>query len=156
MRQFKGYSLIELLVTMFIMLMVISAVYLTYTSLLKGYKREGGIGGNIVSEQSALELIRRDIVLAGLGISADVTPLLMSGIDDNVTITFRTTQNPSSDKSFGYLVLRFDNNTNSWVVLADKRIDNTVNRIIVIDSTRKRWTLDNLTASKIPQSSPYP
>ena len=39
----KGFTLIELLVTVAIMLIVLSAVYMTYISVLKGYKKEAGI-----------------------------------------------------------------------------------------------------------------
>lgn len=159
MKNLKGYSLIELLITIVIMLIVLSAVYLTYISLLKGYKKESMVGSKIIEEQIALELIRKDITLAGLGIADNVSPVDISGSDDNKILTLYSTQSPSSDKTQGYLLLKFDNSTNRWILVdnnSDRRIDKTNNNIIVIDTNRKRWVKGVLTSGYIDQTSPYP
>lgn len=156
MKLYRGYSLIELLVTIAIMLIVLSAVYLTYISLLKGYKKEGSIGSKIMEEQIGLEIIRKDILLAGLGIEANISPVSISGTGDNITLNLLTTQMVSSDKLQGYLMLKFDNSTSKWSVLLDKRVDTTNNNVVVLDGNRKKWTTGTITSNAISQSTPYP
>lgn len=154
--KYKAYSLIELMVTLFIMLIVLSAVYLTYISMLKGYKRESAIGSKIIEEQISLEILRKDITLAGLGLSDNVTPINISGSGDNLTLSLYSTQSPSSDRTQGYIMLKFDNTTNSWIGLSDQRVDNTNNNLIVLDGYRKKWTKGTFSSGSIPQTPPYP
>ncbi|MCA1980628.1 MAG: prepilin-type N-terminal cleavage/methylation domain-containing protein [Calditerrivibrio sp.] len=154
--RYKAYSLIELLVTISIMLIVLSAVYLTYISMLKGYKRESAIGGKIIEEQIGIEILRKDITLAGLGLSDNTIPISISGSGDNITLTLYSTQSPSSDKTQGYIMLRFDNATNSWNNISDQRVDKTNNNLIVLDGYRKKWTKGTLSSGNISQTSPYP
>lgn len=154
--KYKGYSLIELIVTMSIMLIVLSAVYLTYISMLKGYKKESSIGSKIIEEQIGLEILRKDIALAGLGLSYNTTPINISGSGDNITLTLYSTQSPSSDITQGYVMLKFDNTTNSWLSILDRRVDTTNNNLIVLDGYRKFWVKGTLSSGSIPQTSIYP
>lgn|GEM_PF-3815959 len=149
----KGYSLIELLVTMAIMLIVLSAVYLTYISILKGYKKESATGSKIVEEQSGLEIVRKDISLAGLGLPSDISPVSISGAGDNITLNLYSTQNPSNNKTLGYLVLKYDNSSNDWSIVYDKREDTTNNNIVVVDGNRKFWVSGIINYGKIPQDN---
>ncbi|MCX8083495.1 MAG: PilW family protein [Calditerrivibrio sp.] len=141
------------------MLIVLSAVYLTYISLLKGYKKESMSGSKIIEEQIGVEILRKDISLAGLGLTDNTTPVALSGSGDNITLTLYSTQSPSSDKTQGLILLRFDNTTSKWVFVdnnSDRRVDKTNNNIVVVDGYRKKWTKGTLSSNQISQTSPFP
>ncbi|ADR18076.1 PilW family protein [Calditerrivibrio nitroreducens] len=136
----KGFTLIELLVTVAIMLIVLSAVYMTYISVLKGYKKEAGIGSKTIEEQIGLELIRKDILLAGIGIPITTQPISISGANDNYTLTLLMTNSASSDKTQGYVLMSYDSIGKKFNLIQDNRVDNTVNNIVVLGTDKQFYT----------------
>lgn len=144
MRKKNAFTLIELLVTMTIMLIVLSAVYLTYISTLKGYKRESVIGAKVTEEQIGIELMRKDFSLAGIGIPISTQPLFISGSNDNYTLTLRMTHSPSSEKTLGYILMGYNNTLKRFETVKDNRNDKTANDLIVLGTDKQRYTLGRL------------
>jgi type IV pilus assembly protein PilW len=124
MKKFNfAYSLLELLIVIFISALVSTAIYLTFISLFKGYKVQTRSGEKILEEVIALEVIRSDIANAGIGMPIDNASFVhsFSGSNDNITLTINSTLVKGADNTSGFVVLKFDNNTNEWSKIYDKR-----------------------------------
>lgn len=107
----KGFTLIELLIVIFIFGLVMTAVYLTFNSILKDSKStpkeiESQFEGIFMSE-----IIRKDIEHANYGlIEQNTLPLEY----DNGTLTIRSTINITNQKTIGWALA--DVNNGKWTL----------------------------------------
>lgn len=68
----KGFTLIELLVTMALLAIVIAAVVVSYSTVLKLQVQQGNIAKTNIEEGISLEILRKDIEMAGFGLPWDM------------------------------------------------------------------------------------
>lgn len=64
----KGYSIIEVLITLFIVSLILSAAYFTYVSIFKSMKGESESVELQMEKIVGLELLRLDLEHVGYGI----------------------------------------------------------------------------------------
>ncbi|MGA1846942.1 PulJ/GspJ family protein [Deferribacter abyssi] len=69
----KGLTLIELLIVLFLLAIILSAVYITFTTLLSDYRRETRSTEAELEKVVGLDIIRLDITHGGYGISDNET-----------------------------------------------------------------------------------
>lgn len=109
----RGATLVELLITIVISLVVLSAVYLTYIKLFKGFKT--GTVSQITELQKAAgsEIVRLDVEHAGFGIAYmdkdHYRPIEWSSA--NRTLTIRSTLNLTSQPTVGWALVNCNSGT---------------------------------------------
>jgi prepilin-type N-terminal cleavage/methylation domain-containing protein len=67
-RNEKGFSLVELMVTMVVFILVIAASSQIFTALLTQFKQQSKIGESNIEEMVGLDILRRDLAGAGFGL----------------------------------------------------------------------------------------
>ncbi len=147
----RGFTLVELLVTMFIIVLVLGASYITYINLLKGFKGESKEVESQIEKLVGLELIRLDLEHAGLGIGVDQIDLPIEW--DGTTLTIRSTINNANKKTFGWLMV--DCSSGSWPTdFLDTRGDTSNTNIVFLDASSK-FFVANSTSLACPDSGVY-
>jgi len=112
-KQKKGYSILEVLITLFIVSLILSAAYFTYVSIFKEMKEESESVELQIEKLVGLELLRLDLEHAGYGIGK---PLNIN--DDHYIVESKTVNNKKS------LIIRStlnntDNTTIGWVLCSN-------------------------------------
>jgi prepilin-type N-terminal cleavage/methylation domain-containing protein len=67
-RNEKGFSLVELMVTMVVFVLVIAASSQVFTALLTQFKQQSKIGESNIEGMVGLDILRRDLASAGFGL----------------------------------------------------------------------------------------
>ena len=149
----KGLTLIELLITLFLLAVILSAVYLTYITLLKDYRKESVSIEHEVERVIGLDIIRLDLTHAGFGISDNETSKVIECINcddsdpsDNELI-IRSTFNVTNTKTQNWIFVNADDNTTVGT------IDTTMNYVYI--DTDKKLLKDNSTWTNRPGSGKY-
>lgn len=117
----KGVTLIELLVTLVILSVTLSAVYLTYNSILVDFKQQTKVSETQIDKDLGLEILRLDLEHLGYGIAADTDNKSIEF--DGTTLTVRSTINSTSSDTFGFALVNCTSGTNS-----SYRIDEVVEK----------------------------
>lgn len=99
----KGVTLIELLITLVILGVTLSAVYLTYTSILTDFKRQTKLTETQIEKGLGLELLRLDLEHLGYGIASNTTDKAVEF--DGTTLTVRSTINSTNQNTFGFAIV---------------------------------------------------
>ncbi len=96
----RGFTLIEVLVVLAIVGIVLFAIFAVYKQVLFSYVRESSVAESNIEGVISLEMLRKDLEMAGFGIPASESPLSYDG----TTLTIRTTMLASKDetKCWGY------------------------------------------------------
>ena len=68
----KGFTLIELLIAISIFIVVIAIVLKSYSLILKSQLQQGNIAKTNIEEGIGLEILRKDIEMAGFGLPWDM------------------------------------------------------------------------------------
>ncbi len=99
MRQ-KGITLIELTIVLAILGIILTAILQVYLTILKSYKRETSISYTNIEKLISLELMRKDIEMAGFGVPKNIDPIGYNGslLTIRSTVLFKN----DSTKCFGY------------------------------------------------------
>ncbi len=147
----KGFTLVELLVTLFIIVLVLGASYITYINLLKGFKGETKEVESQIEKVVGLELLRLDIEHAGLGIGTDQADLPIQW--DSSTLTILSTLNNSNKATFGWLMVNCS--FGSWPADYIDTRENTSNTNIVFLDASTRYFVSNVTSLSCPGSGIY-
>ncbi len=71
-RQERGFSLVELMITIVIFIMVIAASSQVFTALLTQFKQQSKIGETDIEGAIGLDILRRDLAHAGFGLPGDL------------------------------------------------------------------------------------
>lgn len=101
----KGFTLIELIVTMMIMGFVLALTGPVYTRLLTGVKEET-VSSQVYHDLiNSLELIRLDIEHTGFGIARDETILPIAWNEGTQTLELRSTLNNTNQTTMGWALL---------------------------------------------------
>ncbi|WP_293447492.1 prepilin-type N-terminal cleavage/methylation domain-containing protein [Persephonella sp.] len=98
----RGFTIVELIVTLFIMMVLMGAVYFTYIKLLKGFKSESSKVETQIEKLVGVELIRLDLEHIGYGIAEDETSLIINWNSNNKTLTLRSTINNTRKETLGW------------------------------------------------------
>ncbi len=147
----KGFTLVELSVTLFIIVLVLGASYVTYINLLKGFKGESKQLETQIEKVIGLELLRLDIEHAGLGIGIDQPDLPLQW--DGSTLTIRSTLNNSSKATYGWIMVNCS--SGSWPsTYLDNREIKTNSNIVFLNATSKEF-IANLNSLSCPGSEIY-
>ena len=83
----QGMTLIELLVTMAILIIVLAAVFTSYLTVLKSHIQQSAIAQNNIEKAIALEILRKDIEMAGFGLPWNVNGTSYSEADSDSNYT---------------------------------------------------------------------
>ncbi len=129
----KGLTLVEILVTMVIILVILSAIYFTYDTILKGFKKETKSIESELQSVIGIELLRLDIEHAGYGLAKDLDnkPIELS----NNILDIRSTINNTNKETIGYVVVNCPDTTSSWKnhIISDEREDKSAKYINFLD-----------------------
>ncbi len=134
----KGFTITELLVTLFIVGVVLSAAYLTYIKLLKGFKSESEKISTQIESLIGLDILRLDLEHVGYGIPEDETAQIIYWDSTNKELILRTTLNNTNSKTRGYILAKCNGGT--LEITYDGREDKTNNPyVVVIDTENKKF-----------------
>jgi len=131
MKNNKGVTLIELLITMLILGITISAVYLTYISVLGDFKRQTKLTETQIEKGLGLEILRLDLEHLGYGIASNTNDKAIEY--DGTTLTIRSTINSTNQDTFGYAIVDCIAGNNS-----SYRLDQVIEKINDDNTTKKR------------------
>ena len=154
MRAKQGFTLVELLVTIVITLILLTAIYAAYLKLLKGFKLESASSKKQTEIFTGTELLRLDLEHAGFGISTNETSPVIEWNSANKTLVIRSTLNNTNKKTIGWALVDCSNGT-PYILTGN--IDNSA-EVVFLDSNKNFISTGNLTscpANKILLAFPY-
>lgn len=126
MKHIKGYTIVEILITLFIVSILLSASYFLYVNIFRGTKEESESTELQMEKVIGLEILRLDIEHLGYGIAKDATDKILEYDYNNKILTIRSTMNNTDKSSIGWVLCK--NGT-----LYDGRFDTSNKRIVYID-----------------------
>jgi prepilin-type N-terminal cleavage/methylation domain-containing protein len=137
----KGFTLIEILVALFITMIAISIGYFTYIKIMKGSLFQSSISSSQISTLSGTSLLQYDISMAGYGLPLGPSTVSFTESTNSTASNYNYTHLPASAYNIGqnsqtspqssYLVIRsaiadingasqkfavayYNTNTNNW------------------------------------------
>ena len=143
MKKEKGLSIVELIITIFIVLLVLSGAYFTYTNLLKGFKKETISIETEMEKLVGSEILRLDIEHAGYGVGMNETLFPLEWYNEsnieNRKLLIRSTLNNTNNKTFGWMLFRCPDGKTPLkdVIVIDNRFDKTNNDIVLINDKKE-------------------
>ena len=159
----QGMTLIELLVTMAILIIVLAAVLASYLTVLKSHVQQSAIAQSNIEKAISLEILRKDIEMAGFGLPWNVNGTSYNEADSNSTAI----PNPSSfndapsDPPRG-IVFSDNGNTNannSDVLVIKSSIANIDNEVAkkwgYAYYTSSQWSIKSLSSEEFDQGNYY-
>ncbi|WP_457621472.1 PulJ/GspJ family protein [Persephonella sp.] len=130
----KGYSLIEVLITLFIVSLILSAAYFTYVSIFKSMKGESESVELQMEKIVGLELLRLDLEHVGYGIGKPLTIgtdyLIIESINDGKELLIRSTLNNTNNSTIGWVLC--NNNAGNDPVLVELEAPN--DNLVFVDN----------------------
>ena len=133
----KGFSIIELLITIVIVALIMSAAYYTYTTIFRGMKEEGESTELQMEKVIGLELLRLDIEHAGYGVGNTTDKI----IEWNNGLIIRSTLNNSNQDTFGWVICREIAGSSSSI--KDERKNTSTNMVFIDALTGNYITVAN-------------
>jgi len=104
----KGFSLIEVLITIVIVLALLSGGLYVYSKFLKGFFSEGQTTEKYIEKLVALELMRLDLEHVGYGVGKNIDPdndyRIYDFDNDQRTLTIHSTLNNSDNTTIGWRI----------------------------------------------------
>ncbi len=144
----KGFTITELLVTLFIIGIVLSAAYITYIRLLKGFKSEKEKIASQIENLVGLEILRLDLEHIGYGIPKEETKKLIEW--DGSKLILRSTLNNTNKSTLGYLVGKC---TSSQInITYDGREDKTNNYVTILQDDKSFFDKGTISSNIINSS----
>lgn len=151
----KGLTIVELLVTMFILVLVLSVAHLTYTHLLKGFKSGSLEETTEIAQLVGIEILRLDLEHIGYGIPKDEDNKIIEVTETDLTkrwnsnekLIVRSSLNNTNEETRGWLFIEVDDTGNAQVISDGReKKSNSVN-IVLIDSETKNLIANNSACS---------
>ncbi len=139
----KGLSIVELIITMFIVFLVLTGAYFTYTNLLKGFKKETISIETEMEKLVGSEILRLDIEHAGYGIGLDEPLFPIEWADDtnlkNKALILRATLNNTNSKTFGWMLFKCPDRSSTLEesMIVDNRLDKTNKALVLLNDKRR-------------------
>ena len=122
----NGFSILELLITLVIVSLIMSAAYYTYTEIFRGMKEESESVELQMEKVIGTELLRLDAEHLGYGVGYDSTDKIVEWNGSELTI--RSTLNNTRQETFGWVLCA------DGTMVADERKDPTNNNIVYIST----------------------
>ncbi len=145
----KGLSIVELVITMFIVLLVLSGAYFTYTNLLKGFKQETISVETEIEKLVGTELLRLDLEHAGYGIGENEPYFPIEWYEDtsfgsydkyieSKELVIRATLNNTNKKTYGWILFKCSTTSVPLKdsIVVDNRLDKSNNAVVVLNDKK--------------------
>ncbi|WP_029523356.1 prepilin-type N-terminal cleavage/methylation domain-containing protein [Persephonella sp. KM09-Lau-8] len=127
-RNKKGFTIIEILVTLIIVALLLSAAYFTYIKIFGSYKEESESIEQQLEKVVGLELLRLDLEHIGYGVAYDATDKIIEWNNTQHILTIRSTLNNTNQSTFGWILCA------DGSLINDERKDTSNNNIVFIDT----------------------
>jgi type IV pilus assembly protein PilW len=127
-----GFTLIELMITMAIVVIIITAIFSTHLRILKGFKAQTKIAETQMQHTIGLELSRYDIEMTGYGLPYSVSVAYPEAASDT-----SYTPNPSSFNSNPPAAFSFSDDGNTNASNSDVLVIRSA--VANISETSKKW-----------------
>ena len=90
-----GMTLIELLITLVIVIVVLAAAFWSFAQLFQGFKSQTKVSESHISSLISIELLRKDIEMAGFGVPYNCTLSNSTGITFNEAVSTSSSSPPN-------------------------------------------------------------
>lgn len=130
----RGFSLVEALITLFIVSVLASAVYYTYTTLFRGTKASTESVELQIEKSIGLELLRLDLEHLGYGVARDATDKILDWDSDSKTLTIRSTINNTNESTIGWVLCV------NGIMSIDARKDTSNGNLVFIDTSTENYS----------------
>lgn len=127
-RNKKGFTIIEILVTLIIVALLLSAAYFTYIKIFGSYKEESESIEQQLEKVVGFELLRLDLEHIGYGVAYDATDKIIEWNNTQHILTIRSTLNNTNQSTFGWILCA------NGSLINDERKDTSNNNIVFIDT----------------------
>ena len=128
-----GFTLVELLVTLAVMLLVMGAIFTALQRVTRGTAHSMAATKLEMDRASNLALLRLDIMHAGYGVDKDEQPLTWNGS----TLSIRSTLNNLDTSTMGWVLVNCTSTSQGWSTNAtDQRQDKNTNSLVFLDPQR--------------------
>ena len=126
----QGFTLLELLVTMGILLIVLTAAYQSYIHLLRGFVAESSSAQAQMETVVNTNLLRLDIAHAGYGLAHDLNNRPVAWDNGNKTLDIRSTINNLDEETLGWVMC------NNGTMIQDNS-DPSLNTYVFLDRNER-------------------
>ena len=133
----RGFSILELLITIVIVALIMSAAYYTYTTIFRGMKEESESTELQMEKIIGLELLRLDLEHAGYGVGNTSDKI----IEWNNGLIIRSTLNNSNQDTFGWVICREISGSSNMI--RDERKKTSASMVFIDTSTGNYITVAN-------------
>ena len=149
----KGFTLIELLITMALLTVIIAAVLESYSTVLKTQLQQGNIAKTTIEEGISLEVLRKDIEMAGFGLPWDMNGIAYNEASNSSSYTPdpATFNDASSDPPRAFVI---SNNGNTSANNSDVLVIKS--SVASLNNVAQRWgfvSSDGVNITYTPLSS---
>ncbi len=143
MRREKGLSIVEFIITMFIVVFVLSGAYFTYTNLLKGFKKETISIETEMEKLVGTEILRLDFEHAGYGVGINELLFPIEWYNSSKLIErkviIRSTLNNTNNKTFGWMLFKCkDGQSFKDSIVIDNRYDKSNPNFVPINDKKEK------------------
>ena len=146
----KGFTIIEILVTLILVALLLSAAYFTYTKIFGSYKEESESVEQQLEKVVGLELLRLDLEHIGYGVAYDATDKIIDWDNTQHILTIRSTLNNTNQSTFGWILCSDGSLVADERKILDKNTNTKNNNIVLIDATTGLY--NSVTTSSICNS----
>ena len=153
----RGYTIVEILVTMVIVSIIIGIAFYSYNKLTVNLRSQSSSTESSMDKLVGLELVRLDIETAGYGIAVNETDPPVEWDNASGALVLRSTMNNTKSETFGWVFLKCQLGLqwNSSSVLAlDERGDTTNNSLVFLDY-RGKLAFSTSTSTTCPHDGHY-
>lgn len=130
----KGFTLIELVITMFIVTIILILSGQAFKNLIRGSNTHKTSTETELEKVLGIEMIRLDFEHTGFGIAQNEPNLPFSW--DGSTLTLRSTINNSNAGTIGWLLLNCTVGSVPTIIV-DRRQDTTVNTVVLLSKDQQ-------------------
>jgi len=128
----RGFTLVELMITLVIVVLILAAIFSTHLRILKGFKNQTKIAETQMQHTIGLELLRYDIEMAGCGLPYSVSVAYPEAASDT-----SYTPDPSSFNSNPPAAFSFSDNGNTNANNSDVLVIRSA--VASLSETSKKW-----------------
>ena len=131
----RGFSIIELLVSIFITVLVLGIAYILYNSFFKHYKSSSSSLVSQIEDIIGYNIIRLDLEHVGYGIASNETVPIISWSSASKELTLHSTLNVSNKQTEGYLIASCS--SNQLTIDLDARASSSAKNVVVLRGNNK-------------------